>query len=103
MRESNRNCSAVLARWSVLPLLLAAVACGGSKSDSQIGDFGVTTPGHAGTGPDLMLPPDNGAGGGNVSSGGAGSNDPGPYKLPPDFTPAMFGGFKLGAEVDPQA
>jgi len=50
-----------------------------------------------------MLPPDNGAGGGNVSSGGAGSNDPGPYKLPPDFSPAMFGGFKLGAEVDPQA
>jgi fibro-slime domain-containing protein len=101
MRESNPKSSAVVARWVVLPLVLAVVGCGSSNSDSQIGDFGVTAPSHAGAGPDLMLPPSGtGAGAGNAT-GGTGSVDPGaPYMLPPDFTAATLGGFKLGSEID---
>jgi len=100
MRESNSNSSAVVACWIAVPLVLAAVGCGGSSSDSQIGDFGVTSPTRAGAGTDLILPPSgSGAGAGNAS-GGTGSVDPGSYMLPPDFTAATLGGFKLGAEVD---
>ena len=104
MRESNPKSSAVLTRWVALPLVLAAVGCGSSNSDSQIGDFGVTAPNHAGAGPDLVLPPSGtGAGAGNAT-GGTGSVDPGaPYMLPPDFTAATLGGFKLGSEIDPGA
>jgi fibro-slime domain-containing protein len=103
MRESNLNCSAPLARWLVLPVLLAAVGCGGSNTDSHVGDLGVGGSSQAGGGPDLMLPPAGTVAGMGNASGGAGSTDPGQYHLPPDFTAATLGGFKLGAEVDPGA
>jgi fibro-slime domain-containing protein len=103
MRELNLKSSAMLTRWAALPLVLAAVGCGGSSNDSQIGDFGVSAAGRAGGGgPDLMVPtPGSGAGAGNNGSGGAGGVEPGTYQLPADFTPATLGGFKLGAPIEP--
>jgi len=103
MRPSNLNRSALIARWLALPLVVAAVGCSGSNSDSQVGEQGVTPSGQAGSGPDLVLPPPGSSAGAGSASGGAGSTDPGPYKLPPDFTAATLGGFKLGAEIDPGA
>ncbi len=103
MRQPNPKSSALLAGSVALPLLLLLSGCGGSASDSQIGSFGVTPTGDGGSGTMLNLPPPgSGAGAGNTT-GGTGSVDPGPYMLPPDFTAATLGGFKLGAEIDPGA
>jgi len=105
MRESNPKSRALLACYCAVPLALALAGCGGSSTDSQIGDFGVSNPGRAGGGPDLQLPPPgSGAGAGN-GTGGTGSTDPGGgvYMLPADYTKATLGGFKLGSEIDPGA
>ena len=106
MRESNLRSCALLTRWLAVPAVLAAVACGGNNSESQVGESGVTATPGAGAGPVLIFPP-SGAGtgaGASTGSGGGGTSDPtGPYMLPPDYTKATLGGWRLGAPVDPNA
>ena len=46
----------------------------------------------------MVNPPSDG--GATSGTGGAG-NEPGPYMLPPNFTAATLGGFKLGTAIDP--
>ena len=109
--------SALLA--AALPVMCGALGCGGSASTSQVagGDSGntlqVADGGNAGisqvvgsagatftpSSTDLNINPNPGSSSG---SGGTGSTTgPAPYMLPPDFTPEMFGGYKLGASEDP--
>ena len=109
MRESNLKSCVPLARWLALPVVLAAVACSGSNSDSRVGESGVTSPPGSAGGPDLLLPPGGDAGAGTgtgtgTGTGGSGTSDPNaPYMLPADYTKATLGGWKLGAPIDPNA
>ena len=112
MRESNpsklpshpgpKKHSTVLASCVALPLLLWGLpGCSGSNEDSQVGGAAsgnLGTP-HAG-GPNIIVTPVGNGGAAATGTGGAGSA-PGPYMLPPDFTKAMMGGFKLGSAIDP--
>lgn len=106
MREPNLKSCALLTRWLALPVVLAAVACSGNNSESQVGESGVTTTPGAGGGPTLNLPPtgsDAGTGTGTGTGGGSTSDPNAPYMLPADYTKATLGGWKLGAPIDPNA
>jgi len=90
------------------PLLCGVVACAGHSDGAHVGGGGFTSVGSAGsgntgntgnTGNDIVPDPSASAGTGNAT-GGAGGSTPGVYMLPSDFTPATFGGFKLGAPLD---
>lgn len=96
--------SALLVGCLTLPLLLAMPACGGDAGASHVGastagnSTGATT-GVSG-GPPIFVPIGE-AGSGNGSGGtGSGTAGAGPYMLPPDYTKATMGGFKLGDPVD---
>jgi fibro-slime domain-containing protein len=86
-------------------LLTALPGCGGDSGSSHVGaaasfSFGSSN-GVAG-GPDIVVPADGGTGNG---TGGTGSSSAGagPYMLPPDYTKATMGGFKLGPPIDVSA
>lgn len=63
------------------------VACGGSDDDQSSGGSGAASSG--GT-PNIIIP---------IGGSGPGSGGSGPYMLPPDYTKADLGGWKLGERV----
>jgi hypothetical protein len=94
---------AVQSSLVLLPMLVWGLSgCGGNASDSQVNGSGASVSTGSAGGPMLKLPPVAGAGAASGSTGGSGGSDPlsGVYMLPPDFTKAQIGGFKLGAAVD---
>ena len=94
-RSRSLGNSARVATCVALPLLVLA-ACGGNSASQVGGGAGFSSGATAGTA-DLIIPSGDGGGGNAVGSGGNGT--PGPYMLPPDFTMAQMGGYKLGPAV----
>jgi len=69
-------------------LVLALAMASACSDDDSAGENGGA--GSGGTG-----------GGLNADSGSGGSGAAGSWQLPPDFTPGEFGGYQLGAAIDP--
>ena len=102
-RTERTVCSTLLVSCLALPVLLALPACGDPDSSQVNGAAGTSTGASPGVGGGLIFNPigtggmGNGTGGGGTFPGAGGS---GPYMLPPDYTKATMGGFKLGPAVD---
>ena len=97
MHSGRRVPPALLVSCLALPLLLAALpGCSGEADASHIGDAATGNTTATAGGPDIFVP---GVGGTGNGSGGVGNGmgGAGPYMLPPDYTKASMGGFKLGA------
>jgi len=100
MHSGRRVPPALLVSCLALPLLLAALpGCSGEADVSHIGDAATGNATATAGGPDIFVP---GVGGMGNGSGGVGNGmgGAGPYMLPPDYTKASMGGFKLGPPVD---
>jgi fibro-slime domain-containing protein len=102
MPAGRRVPSALLVSCLALPVLLTAVpGCGSDPGDSQVGGgtaASANSTSFAG-GPDIVLPGSSGASNG-TGGNWSGTGGAGPYMLPPDYTKATMGGFKLGPAID---
>lgn len=99
--RAGRMCSTLLVSCLTLPALFALPACGDPDSSQVNGTAGVAN--SPGVGGGTIFDP-IGNGGTGPGTGGAGANPAaggsGPYMLPPDYTKATMGGFKLGPPID---
>ncbi|HWZ90555.1 MAG TPA: fibro-slime domain-containing protein [Polyangiaceae bacterium] len=85
-----------LAACVAVPLSVLA-ACSGSNSTSSVTGGAASSTGASSGTANIIVPGDGGSGNGTTGTGGSGTS--GPYMLPPDFTKADLGGYKLGPAV----
>jgi fibro-slime domain-containing protein len=106
MSSSRRQPLALLVSCLALPALLAVVpGCGDESGSSHIGAAASGNTAASGNsmsfaGSPIFVPPPDGGTGNNTGGTGNGSGGAAPYMLPPDYTKATKGGFKLGPAVD---